>query len=85
MTDHPSLSELDGHTRFADRHIGLRPDDVATMLARVGYDSLDDLMAAAVPGAIRSESLDLPAALSERGRGVRAASPGGRTTGPPSR
>ena len=78
MSDHPSLSELDGHTPFADRHIGLRPDDVATMLARVGYDSLDDLMAAAVPGAIRSERLDLPAAALRAGRGRRAAGPGGR-------
>jgi glycine dehydrogenase len=66
VTDHPSLSELDSHTPFADRHIGLRPDDVATMLARVGYDSLDDLMAAAVPGAIRSDTLDLPTAVSEQ-------------------
>jgi glycine dehydrogenase len=66
VSDHPSLSELDGHTRFADRHIGLRPDDVATMLSRVGYDSLDHLMAAAVPGAIRSDTLDLPAAVSEQ-------------------
>ncbi len=66
MSDHPSLSELDGHTPFADRHIGLRPDDIATMLSRVGYDSLDDLMAAAVPGAIRSERLDLPAPVSEQ-------------------
>lgn len=51
---------------FADRHIGLRPEDVATMLATLGYDSLDDLMSAAVPGGIRSSaSLALPEPLSE--------------------
>ncbi|CAN5363586.1 hypothetical protein BH09ACT12_BH09ACT12_09890 [soil metagenome] len=51
---------------FADRHIGLRPDDVAVMVERLGYESLDALMAAAVPGGIRlSEDLNLPAALSE--------------------
>ncbi|WP_300401414.1 aminomethyl-transferring glycine dehydrogenase [Nocardioides sp.] len=51
---------------FADRHIGLRPEDVATMLATLGYDNLDDLMSAAVPGGIRSSaSLALPEPLSE--------------------
>jgi glycine dehydrogenase len=53
-------------TPFADRHIGLRPDDVATMLAVVGYESLEALMAEAVPAAIRTESLELPAAASEQ-------------------
>ncbi len=52
------------HT-FADRHLGPRPDDVATMLAAVGFDSLDDLMAAAVPASIASRTLDLPEPLSE--------------------
>ncbi len=66
MTD-PTLHSLDAHTPFADRHIGLRADDVATMLERIGYASVDDLMAAAVPSAIRSGVLDLPAAVSEQG------------------
>ena len=52
------------HT-FADRHLGPRPDDVARMLEVVGFDSLDDLMAAAVPGSIASRTLDLPEPLSE--------------------
>ena len=30
MSDHPSLTELDGALPFVERHIGLRPDDVAT-------------------------------------------------------
>jgi glycine dehydrogenase len=50
---------------FADRHIGPRPDDVARMLERIGFDSLDDLMAAAVPAGIASRTLDLPEPLSE--------------------
>jgi glycine dehydrogenase len=52
------------HT-FADRHLGPRPDDVARMLEAVGFDSLDDLMAAAVPASIASRTLDLPEPLSE--------------------
>ena len=50
---------------FADRHLGPRPDDVARMLEAVGFDSLDDLMAAAVPASIASRTLDLPEPLSE--------------------
>jgi glycine dehydrogenase len=50
---------------FADRHLGPRPDDIARMLERVGFDSLDDLMANAVPAGIASRTLDLPAPLSE--------------------
>jgi glycine dehydrogenase len=50
---------------FADRHVGPRPEDLALMLAKVGFDSLDDLMAAAVPPSIASRTLDLPEALSE--------------------
>ncbi|GAA4754671.1 aminomethyl-transferring glycine dehydrogenase [Nocardioides endophyticus] len=67
MSDHPSLTELDGALPFVERHIGLREDDIATMLGRLGFDSLDALMDAAVPGAIRAaESLDLPVPLSEQ-------------------
>ena len=51
---------------FVDRHVGLDPDAVATMLARVGHSSLEELMDAAVPSAIRSTGeLDLPAPRSE--------------------
>ncbi len=62
----PALAALDAHTRFADRHIGLDADAVAAMLETLGYASIDDLMAEAVPAAIRSESLVLPAAASEQ-------------------
>ncbi|MEY9967204.1 glycine dehydrogenase [Streptacidiphilus sp. MAP12-16] len=51
---------------FERRHIGPDAGAQAKMLAHVGYASLDELTAAAVPGAIRSiEALDLPAARSE--------------------
>ena len=61
MSDHPTLAELDAVLPFVERHIGLRPSDVETMLETVGFASLDDLMAAAVPSGIRSEGdLQLP-------------------------
>ena len=51
---------------FASRHIGPSASDQDAMVRRVGYDSLDALMQAAVPSGIRSASaLDLPPAQSE--------------------
>ncbi len=52
---------------FVDRHIGARrAEDVATMLAAVGCDSLDALAATAVPDSIKQGSpLDLGPALGE--------------------
>ena len=51
--------------RFADRHIGPRPDDVDKMLATIGAASLDDLVAETIPASILDTDLDLPPALSE--------------------
>ena len=66
MSDHRPLADLDEALPFVDRHIGLHPADIEAMLARIGYESLDALMSAAVPGGIRSaDQLDLPAPLSE--------------------
>ena len=51
---------------FVDRHIGLRPEDIDAMLETLGFDSLDALMDAAVPGGIRATAeLDLPAGQTE--------------------
>jgi glycine dehydrogenase len=51
---------------FADRHVGPRPHELAKMLEAVGYDSLDALIHAALPAAIRtSRRLDLPPARRE--------------------
>ncbi|WP_042371106.1 aminomethyl-transferring glycine dehydrogenase [Streptacidiphilus neutrinimicus] len=61
-----SLSELEHASPFENRHIGPTDEAQAKMLAQVGYGSLDELTAAAVPDAIRSlTALDLPAARSE--------------------
>jgi len=66
VSDHPTLSQLDAALPFTDRHIGPDAAAQATMLEALGFESLDQLMAAAVPGGIRTaESLDLPAAASE--------------------
>jgi glycine dehydrogenase len=50
---------------FSQRHIG--PAEVAQtrMLEAVGYESLDDLTRAALPGGLASAELSLPGALSE--------------------
>ena len=54
--------------RFASRHIGPRPDDLAVMLAAVGVESLDELIDQAVPEAIRLRTpLALPDASTEEG------------------
>ncbi len=64
MSDHQTLAAL-GVPAFAERHIGPDADQVAAMLEVVGYPTLDDLMAAAVPARIRTTSLDLPDARTE--------------------
>lgn len=52
--------------RFARRHIGPQPADIADMLATVGAQSLDALIDETVPAGIRLEkSLELPAARTE--------------------
>ncbi len=63
---HPTPAEHEAGLSFADRHIGLRPADIAAMLERLGYGSLEELMSAAVPGGIRSAAdLALPEPLTE--------------------
>jgi glycine dehydrogenase len=59
--------DLTTFDRFVTRHNGPRPDDVAAMLATMGYATLDDLIADTVPAAIRlRRPLALPAAKPER-------------------
>jgi len=66
VPDRPTPADRDARTVFADRHIGLSDADTASMLDRLGFASLDALMAAAVPAAIRSTgTLALPEPLSE--------------------
>ncbi|MGW3625132.1 aminomethyl-transferring glycine dehydrogenase [Streptomyces sp. NPDC000880] len=60
------LSHLERGTPFEQRHIGPDAEAQAKMLAQVGYGSLDELTAAAVPDVIKSaEALDLPGARTE--------------------
>ncbi|AEG42873.1 aminomethyl-transferring glycine dehydrogenase [Isoptericola variabilis] len=66
MTHHPAGSSAHDPDVFADRHVGPRGHEVRAMLDQLGYDSLDELVDAAVPKAIRTERpLDLPPARSE--------------------
>ncbi|MFI0780948.1 aminomethyl-transferring glycine dehydrogenase [Streptomyces sp. NPDC021212] len=67
MTTHRiSLAELERGTPFEQRHIGPDAGAQAKMLAQVGFGSLDELTAAAVPEVIKSaEALQLPSARSE--------------------
>ena len=52
--------------RFARRHIGPQPEDIASMLATVGAPTLDALIDETVPAGIRAtKPLVLPAARSE--------------------
>jgi glycine dehydrogenase len=52
---------------FAARHIGPSPDEQRHMLEAVGYGSVEELMDAAIPEAIRwSGGLDLPPPSTER-------------------
>ncbi len=67
MTAHRiPLSELEQGIPFERRHIGPDAEARAKMLAHVGYGSLDELTAAAVPDVIKNaEALDLPGARTE--------------------
>ncbi|HEY0638071.1 MAG TPA: aminomethyl-transferring glycine dehydrogenase [Pseudonocardiaceae bacterium] len=69
MTDRPRLADIEHGTPFADRHVGPRPAELATMLAAIGVSSLDELATRAVPDAIRdpdpSVPLPLPPAATE--------------------
>src|SRR5262245_20358024 len=61
-----TLSALEHADQFASRHIGPRPDDRDKMLAFLGFNTLDELAAAAVPASIATKDrLDLPPAASE--------------------
>lgn len=60
------LSQLERGTPFERRHIGPDAAAQAKMLAQIGYGSLDELTAAAVPDVIKSaEALRLPDARTE--------------------
>jgi glycine dehydrogenase len=64
----PSELELpEPFESFLHRHIGTSPEDQASMLKELGYDTLDDLIDDVVPEGVRRLSrLELPSAVSER-------------------
>ncbi|MEM8562168.1 MAG: aminomethyl-transferring glycine dehydrogenase [Pseudomonadota bacterium] len=65
MTD-TSLFELEYHTEFLPRHIGPTREQRNEMAKAIGYDSLDALIDATVPDAIRKQTpMDLPGAQTE--------------------
>src|SRR5580765_969989 len=60
------LHMLDARPDFAPRHIGPSEAEQQAMLAALGYESRDALIAAAMPDSIRSaKPLELPPPLSE--------------------
>ncbi|HEY3015348.1 MAG TPA: aminomethyl-transferring glycine dehydrogenase [Nocardioides sp.] len=60
------MAALDAALPFVERHIGPNAAAVDTMLSKLGYESLEALMSAAVPGGLRTPAaLDLPAAVTE--------------------
>jgi glycine dehydrogenase len=60
------LRQLEHHDAFLERHIGPNDAEIARMLRAVGYDSLEALTDAIVPGSIKSAApLALPAPISE--------------------
>jgi glycine dehydrogenase len=67
MTDQPSLFHLERTGEFVSRHVGVAGGaDEQRMLETVGYTSLDDLLADAVPASIREKlALALPPAAPE--------------------
>src|SRR5687768_17305981 len=62
----PNATPLLAPDSFASRHIGPSDDEVKEMLGALGYASLDELIDATVPAAIRMRgTLELPPAQSE--------------------
>ena len=67
MSEHQSLTELEGTDEFIARHIGPMPAEQAVMLDAIGATSLDALIAETVPASILlDDPLDLPGAVTER-------------------
>ncbi|MBE9537484.1 MAG: aminomethyl-transferring glycine dehydrogenase [Proteobacteria bacterium] len=62
-----SLHDLENHQDFIQRHIGPTPKQQFKMAQSLGYDSLEDLIEATVPSAIRREqAMDLPGTQTEQ-------------------
>jgi glycine cleavage system P protein (glycine dehydrogenase) len=63
----PSLADLQNHAEFIQRHIGPTVKQRSEMAQAMGYDSLEALIEATVPAAIRREqAMDLAGAQTEQ-------------------
>jgi glycine dehydrogenase len=59
-------TQLEPDAPFVERHVGPSADEQAKMLAVVGYGSLDELVAAAIPDTIQAfDTVNVPRASSE--------------------
>ncbi|MDQ3485976.1 MAG: glycine dehydrogenase, partial [Actinomycetota bacterium] len=68
MSNRVSLADLELRAPFSDRHIGPDAAEQQQMLTVLGYESLDGLMAAALPDSIVAAKVpDLPRPLGEAG------------------
>ncbi|MFC3650973.1 aminomethyl-transferring glycine dehydrogenase [Dyella humi] len=66
QTTSPSLRELEHHNAFIERHIGPNDAEIAQMLHAIGYDSLEAMTDAIVPGQIKSKQpLAMPESITE--------------------
>jgi glycine dehydrogenase len=64
-TTNSTLYHLEDHSEFIMRHIGPRDEQVQRMLAEIGLESLDELVAQTIPRSIRiDDPLDLHEARS---------------------
>jgi glycine dehydrogenase len=62
-----SLTELENHQDFIQRHIGPTVGQQSKMARTLGYDSLESLIDAAIPNAIRRDQpMDLPDSQTEQ-------------------
>ena len=57
-----TLADLEMHEDFIDRHLGADASEISAMLAAIGVDSVDQLIAQTVPADIR---LDTPLAIGD--------------------
>ena len=76
---HVPLPTLEGGDEFVARHIGPNDDEIAAMLAAIGYESLEAMVEAIVPASIRLRApLALGKAISEHDALVRLREIAGR-------
>lgn len=68
LVDQPAATTVIPQDAFRNRHLGVTPKVAAQMAQAMGFDSVDALAAAAVPGNIQRQlPFELPAAKSETG------------------